>query len=154
VPHLLPLLQPAKKATAELVRLRRLPITTVRPGDRAYVSLTFWKEPWYQSLGLPNSDVTDHVVLCTFGAYRDARQRFIRVYCDTLDEHLRDWDNGDVFLYGSRRDLSPYTTLVTTAFLRQYPQILSPHSRARWLTQHPHAMEEEEEGNVAPLRGV
>jgi len=97
---MVPLLTTAQRANREWSDIKRQPITYVQPGDVAFVSLQFFGDLWYQELALPQWDEVDYVVKMIFGQFRNKNHRHIRMYCESLDEHLTDWDNGDVLRWG------------------------------------------------------
>ena len=97
--------------------MKRQPITNVNVGDTIFLDLRYFDYTWYDQLSLPNACVTTHVVACEYVGWRLHRNyRYIRVRCVLFDELLTDWDQYDVYRFGSIRALSPQHTLVNAAF--------------------------------------
>ena len=104
-----------------------LPITSVNVGDTFFLDLRYFGYSWYyDNLELPDAYVTTHVVACEYVEWRvHRRYRYFRVRCPVFDEMLTDWDNFDVFTYGSIRVLLDlWHTLVDKAFCVAHPNVL------------------------------
>ena len=134
-PMLFPLRFNSNDAPKRITVLKRQPITSVNVGDTFFLDLRYFGYSWYDNLELPDAYVTTHVVACEYIEWRvHRRYRYIRVRCPVFDEMLTDWDNFDVFTYGSIRVLLDLThTLVDQAFCVAHPNVLPTRSRERLL---------------------
>jgi hypothetical protein len=75
----------------------------------------------------------DYVVKMVFGQFRNKNHRHIRMYCESLDEHLTDWDNGDVLRWGIRSNMRDDMVLVTDDLIHQFPALIDPKKWTKWL---------------------
>jgi len=55
---------------------------------------------------------------------------------NTMDEVMRDWDNYDVFSYGSTKEFKEGMVLIDESFVVKYPDIINPSNRERLLKMY------------------
>ena len=105
--------------------LNRTNITEVQPGMDAFVNLRFFGSDWYQSLGLPNSDEVNYMVLFTYHHwYHKTTKTKIVALCNIFSE---EWPVNHAFVreYGSQLLLLPGDIIVNQKLIQQYPQLLA-----------------------------
>ena len=105
--------------------LNRTSITEVQPGVDVFVNLRFFGSDWYQSLGLPNSDEVNYLVLFHYHRwYHKTTRTKIVALCNIFSE---EWPVNHSFVreYGSQTRLLPGDIVVNQSLLQQYPQVLA-----------------------------
>jgi len=133
-PVLFPLRYKADKSSKEVTAVRKKAITSVQPDDVVYVELRCaFGLDWYDTLSIPNKYDTLYVVSVQYTRWRNHTHKFIQPKVLVLDEIMADWDNYDVFSFGSNRILSDDMHLIDEAFVVQYPEIINPKNRDRLL---------------------
>jgi len=133
-PFLFPLRYKADKSSKEVTAVRKKAITSVQPDDVVYVELRCaFGLDWYDTLSIPNKYDTLYVVSVQYTRWRNHTHKFIQPKVLVLDEIMADWDNYDVFSFGSNRILSDDMHLIDEAFVVQYPEIINPKNRDRLL---------------------
>ena len=129
---LFPLRFTQKEAAKRCTELRRLPITSVQPGDTFYLNLRYYGTAWYDQLDLPESTTVRYAVPARYEDWRRTsgqRQRKITVSIPLFGETLVPWDNLLVFLHGSYFELTDNMRVVDREFAIQHPLILPEASR-------------------------
>jgi hypothetical protein len=134
---LFPLRFKANLVSRQINSIRRQPITSVKPDVLVYVELRccFGLE-WYDTLDIPNKYDIVYVVVVQYIKWRDRTHRHIQPKVLVLDEIMRDWDNYDVFSYGSNKELMDGMVLIDEAFVVQYPDIINPKNKDRLLRMY------------------
>ena len=133
-PMLFPLRYKADKSSKEVTALRNKSITQVNPDDIVYVELRCaFGLDWYDTLSIPDKYEIEYVVAVQYIRWRNATHKFIQPKVLVLDEVMTDWDNYDVFSFGTNRVLSDTMHLVDEGFVLRYPEIINPKSKDRLL---------------------
>ena len=84
-------------------------------------------------MSIPDKYEHVYVVAVQYIRWRNAAHKFIQPKVLVLDEIMADWDNYDVFSFGSNRILLDTMHLIDEAFVVQYPDIINPKNRDRLL---------------------
>ena len=127
----------ANQVTRQITALRKLPITSVKPDDIVYVELRCaFGLDWYDTLSMPNKYDEIYVVAVQYTKWRDKHHKFIQPKVLVLDEIMRDWDNYDVYSFGSIKTLTDPMRLIDESFVVQYPDIIDPKNKDRLLRMY------------------
>ena len=133
-PMLFPLRYKAERSSKEVTAMRKKTITAVQPDDIVYVELRCaFGLDWYDTLSIPNKYEVQYVVAVQYIRWRNAAHRFIQPKVLVLDEVMADWDNYDVFSFGSNKSLSDTVYLIDSDFVLRYPEIINPKNKDRLL---------------------
>ena len=99
VPALKPLLLPSALLTKWTRDHRKKPISGVSPSDKVLVDIRAFGSDWYATLDLPNRDIANFLVPCTYGSLSPNR-RSINLTCPLLKRSLL-VDNVFISLHGN-----------------------------------------------------
>ena len=133
-PMLFPLRYKAERSSKEVTAMRKKAITAVQPDDIVYVELRCaFGLDWYDTLSIPDKYEVQYVVAVQYIRWRNAAHRFIQPKVLVLDEVMADWDNYDVFSFGSNKSLSDTVYLIDSDFVVRYPEIINPKNKDRLL---------------------
>jgi hypothetical protein len=124
-PELYQLLFSAAESIKMQAAINRTNITEVQPGMTAFLNLRFFGSDWYQSLGLPNSDETNYVVVFIYNRwYHKTTKTKIVALCNIFCE---EWPVNHAFVreYGSQLRLLPGDIIVNSRLIQQYPQLVA-----------------------------
>ena len=100
------------------------PITTVKPGDKCYIELRAWGYDYYISIGLPDPDNINYVVLCTYVQWNNTTHTSIILFCDLFKQRFV-WKNTSIYRYGMNQELTQEMVLIDNSFCQKYSKILS-----------------------------
>ena len=133
-PMLFPLRYKAERSSKEVTTLRKKVITLVQPDDIVYVELRCaFGLDWYDTLSIPDKYEVIYVVAVQYIRWRNASHKFIQPKVLVLDEVMADWDNYDVFSFGTNRILLETMHLIDETFVVQHPEIINPKHKDRLL---------------------
>jgi len=125
IPYLFPLRYLAKDATKRVTAVDRLAITTVAPGDRAYLDLRFYDDrdrAWFDALKLPESH-KQHLVEIEFRRWKNRNRKQIIAFCFVFDNEL-ELSGYDVFATVVINPVFDENCVrVDAEFARTHPQI-------------------------------
>jgi hypothetical protein len=98
-------------------------ILLVRPKSSCFVDLRAWGAGWYKSLGLPDTDQLDYVVLCSYLCWENKARTRIQVSCPIFKQKFV-WKNTDVMCFGSVSSMAEGMVLVDEVFCDTHPAVL------------------------------
>ena len=120
-----------------IATMRNFPITAVQPGDHVYVDLRFIKgHEVFEKLGLPDAYFKEYVCECSIVRWVGPNHRKVEAKVLVLDVLARDWDNYDIYQFGSQKVLKPDMVVVSEALCIRYPDILESRNRKKLLRMY------------------
>eukprot|EP01041_Mallomonas_annulata_P005421 gene5421-10856_t len=122
-----PLLFTAAESRIRIKSIRAQAITTVQPGDTAYMDLRNIKPYWYEGLELDQKYEILYLVQISYGEWMSPNtHKKIRASMPVFHSMYSGVDNYFVTFYGYMRERPAGSVLVDTLFLSLYPHILPP----------------------------
>jgi hypothetical protein len=123
-PQLFILLFSSLESSKMMAAINRQVISEVSPGDVVYVDLRFWGSDWYHTVGLPDAESHQYVILFryTHWFHKTTRTKIVAT-CPVFRE---EWPCNHYFVkaYGSVKVLPVSATLVDAEFLLLSPQVI------------------------------
>ena len=132
VPCLRGLLLSAAEAAKLRTSIRNQDITLVKPGDTAFINLRTYGYSWYAALQLPDFDVVDYVIECTFEKWAGPRRHPHRLISlrNPLFNTSTSMDNYFIVRHGSQLLHLPGQVIVDTPLVTRFPSILAEVTHA------------------------